>query len=160
MVGLYVGASVVGRLDWIGDNAQTWGELSFRSMLVGTVPLLLAQRILGASRPNDDQPDSKWQFWNDDNGASGHAFVGAVPFLVAAEMSESPAARLGLTLASTLPAWSRIHDNDHYVSQVILGWWLARTAVRSVKPPRGDSQWDVVPLVSAEAIGAGIEIRR
>ena len=41
----------------------------------------------GASRPADGQ-GSHWHMFNDNNGVSGHAFIGAIPFLAAAEMVE------------------------------------------------------------------------
>ena len=80
MVGAYLTASALGRLPIADTRLAIWGDRSFRSMLVGVPPLLFLQKALGSSRPNDVPAFSDWRFWEDENGASGHTFVGAVPF--------------------------------------------------------------------------------
>ena len=91
--------------------------------------MLLLQRALGASRP--DEAGSHWQSFNDSNGVSGHSFMGAVPFLTAAEMIDNSYLKYTLYLGSTLAGLSRINDNDHYFSQAVLGWWIAYLSVNS-----------------------------
>ncbi|MEZ6094129.1 MAG: phosphatase PAP2 family protein [Pirellulaceae bacterium] len=133
MAAVYLSASVVGRTFDIDPRVQLWGDRSFRATLVGVPALWLGQRALGGSRPRDIPPSSNWDFWADENGVSGHAFVGAVPFLTAAQLSERPVAKFGWTFASTWTAWSRINDNDHYLSQVVIGWCLAYAATEAVR---------------------------
>lgn len=160
MVGAYVGASLGGRL--IGDDTRIalWGDRSLRSMFVGVPPLLLFQKTLGASRPNDRPPSSNWHFWADDNGVSGHTFVGAVPFLVAAEMAEDRRAKATWLALSTLTGWSRINDNDHYLSQVIAGWWLAYASTRSVARSDASLNYEIAPVVIGDAAGMEVIWRR
>jgi|GEM_PF-1142919 len=160
MMGMYVGASLLGRTMSDDSMLAMWGDRSIRSMLVGVPPLLFMQRALGSSRPNDVPPDSHWDFWGDDNGASGHTFVGAVPFLVAAQMAERPAARATWTVLSTFAGWSRINDNDHYLSQVVMGWTLAWLATRSVGNSDASLMPEIVPVVVGETPGIGLSIRR
>ena len=122
-------------------------------MLVGVPPLLFLQKAIGSSRPNDIPASSEWNFWNDENGASGHTFVGAVPFLVAALLAERPSAKATWYTLSVLPGWSRINDNDHYLSQVIVGWWLAYAATQSVERSSLDLGYEINPIVIDGAPG-------
>lgn len=159
MMSLYLAASLIGRTGYASPRAQEWGERSFRSMLVGVPPLLLGQKLIGSSRPGETD-SSDWSFWNDNNGVSGHAFVGAVPFLIAGQLSDSTAAKIFWTIASTLPAWSRVNDNNHYLSQAILGWWLAQTVARGMIPQTNANNLQIQPWSDGERVGVGIEFRR
>jgi len=94
---------------------------------VGGPPALLWQHAIGASRPDED--DSRWRPFEDNNGVSGHSFMGAVPFIAAAKMAENPSIRYSLYLGSMLCGWSRINDDRHYLSQAALGWWIAYLSV-------------------------------
>lgn len=152
MVGLYAGSSVLGRWLDVDPRFAEWGDQSLRSMFVGVPPLLFLQRALGSSRPNDVPPSSKWNFWNDDNGASGHTFVGAVPFLVAGRLAQRPRVKATWYAMSTLTGWSRINDNDHYLSQVIIGWWLAYAATEAVERSE-HRRFEVAPALIDDTIG-------
>jgi membrane-associated phospholipid phosphatase len=159
MVGLYLSASVTGRWLDVDPRLANWGDRSLRSMFVGVPPLLFLQKALGSSRPNDVPPSSTWDFWADANGASGHTFVGAVPFLVAAQLAERPRAKGTWFVLSTLPGWSRINDNDHYLSQVIVGWWLAYAATHSVE--RSDLlDCELTPALIGNSFGLEASWRR
>ena len=159
MVGLYVSASLTGRWLDVDPQFSNWGDRSLRSMFVGVPPLLFFQKALGSSRPNDMPPSSTWDFWADDNGASGHTFVGAVPFLVAARLAKRPSAKATWYALSTMTGWSRINDNDHYLSQVIVGWWLAYAATTSVE--RSDEQnYEIAPALIGDSIGLEARWRR
>ncbi len=133
MLPLYLTAAAAGyffkknsRLKPVGN----WAQLSLRMILTGAPPVVLLQRILGASRPTEN--DARWRPFNDDNAVSGHAFMGAVPLLAAAKMSESSLAKSIFYLASPLTAWSRMNDNKHYFSQIMLGWSIAFISSRSL----------------------------
>jgi len=104
-----------------------WGRRSLRAILVGAPPALFLQNATGASRPDED--DSLWRPFEDNNGVSGHSFMGAVPFIAAAKMAEDPYIRYSLYLGSMLCGWSRINDDRHYLSQAAMGWWIAYLSV-------------------------------
>lgn len=112
-----------------------WGKGCLRSIIVGGPFMLLMQNVTGGHRP--DEGSSRWIFLNDENGVSGHAFMGAVPFITAAGMSDSPWLKYPLYFCSTLCAYSRINDDDHYLSQAFLGWWIAWTACGAVDAVEG-----------------------
>ncbi len=117
---------------WHSSLLTRWGRQSFEAMLVGLPSLWVAQRGLGAARPSDDSHGPRFRPLADDNSASGHTFIAAIPCLVAARMANR---RLPRTLAyslSPLTGWSRINDRKHYVSQVALGYGLAWGAVDTV----------------------------
>ncbi len=112
--------------------AGEWGERSLRTVLVGAPPMLGLQSLIGASRPGEDAQSSHWDPFQDNNSLSGHAFMGAVPFLSAARMTERRGLKALLYAASTMPGLSRINDDAHYASQSILGWGVAFLASGAV----------------------------
>jgi hypothetical protein len=108
-----------------------WSNRSLRAAAVGYPTVLLLFVTLGGDRP--DKGDSHWQPFEGVHGVSGHTFVGAIPFLTAAAMTENPYWKAPLVLGSFLTGWSRLHLDLHYFSQVALGWWLAYLSVQSVE---------------------------
>jgi membrane-associated PAP2 superfamily phosphatase len=113
-----------------GGVLGRWTSNSLQSIIVGAPTLLILQRAIGSARPEAE--NSKWDCFHGSHGASGHAFLGAIPFLTAAKMSNRWFTKTLFYTASTLPGLSRINDNDHYLSQVILGWWIADLSEDSV----------------------------
>lgn len=137
---LYIGTALIGGAMVRAHKSGTlyvWSMDTIRSFVVGVPPALLLQATLGPTRPSSPAPHSDWKWFhgNEYVGLSGHAFAGAIPFLVAADMSESRIVRYGLYFASTLVGLARINDNQHYFSQVFLGWWMANSAVNVVMRP-------------------------
>ena len=167
----YISIAIVGTGALVGTLAdQTewgrvtgeWGRRSIRAFAVGAPPLLLVQAATGASRPGETTAESDWVPFYDTNGASGHAFMGAIPFLVAADMTES---RFWSSLwysGSIMCAVSRVNDDDHYLSQVILGWCLAEIAAEAVNLTQTEEgAMEVVPLVGGNGtVGVGVQFRR
>lgn len=109
-----------------------WGERTLRAFLVGAPPMILAQRLTGGSRPGETTGDSRWSPFQDNNGVSGHAFMSALPFINAAKMTERPLLKATYYAGSLLGPLSRVNDDDHYPSQVALGWWMAYVATVAI----------------------------
>lgn len=133
-----------------------WGDRTTRALLVGAPPLLATQYVLGAGRPGEID-DSFWKPFRSSHGASGHAFMGAVPFITLADMTDDPFAKAFFFACSPWTGMARINDNLHYLSQVWLGWWLAYLACDSVN--RTESQKGPItlsPMVSPEMTGVGV----
>ena len=159
----FVGLGLVGCLGDgpVLDSAGELGGRVSRSYLVGAPPMLLMQLTLGASRPGETPYGSHWKPFDDDNGVSGHTFIGAVPFITAAQMTENPWARGGLYLCSTFTGWSRVNDDYHYLSQVGLGWWMAYLSCRAVSQTESqDDRLTFAPLATSEMTGIGVTYRR
>ena len=117
------------------NSFYKWSKNSLR-ILVKSAPLFLVlQGSLGGSRPSQKNPHSQWKLFNNKNfvSASGHANFGAVPFLAAATMTDDLKLKGVLYFLSTLTGLSRINDNMHYLSQVVLGWSLAFIASRGLE---------------------------
>jgi len=154
-VPVYLGAAILGELTKdikAGSTTGEWGERSLRTILVGAPPMLFLQRALGASRPKED--DSHWRPLNDDNGVSGHSFMGAVPFITAAKMTENSYLKYFFYLGSMLTGWSRINDNSHYFSQAALGWWMAYLAGTSIGEGETEKKKFVIaPAPVADGVG-------
>lgn len=145
----------------LGRGVGEWGGRSLRTILVGAPPMLAMQWVTGASRPGETSASSHWKPFDDTNGVSGHAFMGAVPFLSAAKMTDNPYWKAGLYFASTLPGVSRINDDRHYSSQVILGWWMAYLAASAVDETQlADKHLTIGPTILPDGVGVGIEYRR
>lgn len=141
-----------------GDIVGEWGSRSLRMFVVGAPPLYVLQMATGASRPSEDV-GSQWHFFNDNNGVSGHAFVGAVPFLAAADMVESPLLKGTLYVCSTFVGFSRMTDDAHYPSQVFLGWYLAWASARAVNATEmhfAGMELKVMPLPIGDLGGVGV----
>lgn len=116
-----------------------WGNRSFRAVLVGAPVVLVGQKLIGSNRPLYGAGGSHWHPFQSDHGISGHAFLGAVPFMTAATMVQNPWAKTGLYTLSTLTGLTRLNDNEHYFSQVLLGWSVAWLATHSVADTADDA---------------------
>ncbi len=145
----------------LGDTVGLWGERALRAAIVGVPPLLLMQMATGGSRPGEVASGSHWHFFKDNNGVSGHAFIGAVSFITAAKMTDDPFLKTGFYAGSVLAGLSRINDDAHYPSQVALGWFLAYMACTAVDLTDFQSEHiAIVPLTAENTSGIGIEFRR
>lgn len=138
---------------------QTFGNRGLRALAVGAPMVGILQVGLGSDRPYTQ--NSAWQPFQSSHGASGHAFVGAVPFLTAASMTESRALKVLLFAGSLAPAWSRIHTDDHYFSQVLLGWSIAYLSVQAVNQTDccRNRNVQVVPIAVPNGAGLGVHIQ-
>jgi hypothetical protein len=115
---------------------QRWSSTVLRSVVVGLPALWAIQLILGGPRPEYHRArGSAWSFLHpqDHHAASGHAFIGAMPFLAAANLSHGNWQRRGLLGLSILPAMARMHLGKHYIGQVVLGWGLAYLSAAFIK---------------------------
>jgi hypothetical protein len=132
-----------------------WGMYSLRAYLTGSPALLLMQAATGGSRPGETNHKSHWRPFKDDNGVSGHSYVGAVPFLAIARMNDNNKLLKYLALAaSTATAWSRINDNAHYLSQAALGWYLAWESVDAVfDADEKKSNLSITPVFGKDSYG-------
>lgn len=109
-----------------GTAIGRWGRQCFTATATGLPVLWSWQRILGGSRPSDQKAwGPRYRPFTDENSVSGHTFLGAIPFLVAAREIGHPVGAWGMRALSPLTGWSRLNDERHYLSQVILGYALA-----------------------------------
>ena len=135
-----------------------------RAYLVGAPTLLVGQYVIGASRPNDYRSyHSNWSPFSDNNSISGHAFMGATPFIVAAQMSDRFMFKAAFYTLSVMPGWSRINDDAHYLSQVVLGWYLSYLSVRAVNQTDGvrlPKGMTIFPITEADTVGIGFLWKR
>ena len=159
--GIWIAGTLLGDSE-LGDTLGDYGSQTLRAYAIGTPPMLVFQYGLGPARPGDNDPNrSHWDFSNDSHGASGHAFMGAVPFLTAANLSDNLLLKGGFYFASTLTGWSRVNDDRHYLSQVILGWSMAYLACNAVHKTEFDSHAaTITPVVTPEMVGVGVMLER
>jgi hypothetical protein len=142
------------------SNIGRWGERTARAYAVGAPPVLLMQRFLGSARPGEADCGSHWNPFNDTNGVSGHAFIGAVPFLTLARMGKDHPLRYIFYVASGLAGWSRINDNAHYTSQAFLGWFMAWEAAGAVSESNGKgSNFKIQSMVFQDTVGVQLSWR-
>lgn len=134
------------------SEVGNWGLNSFRAYAVGLPAMWVMQNVTGASRPEESNNSSKWKPFNDTNGVSGHAFIGAVPFLTIARMSNNKFIKYSSYVASVLAAWSRVNDDDHFVSQAVLGWHMAYESVGAVFDTN-DNKFSIFPVVGNDYYG-------
>jgi len=138
-----------------------WGVYTSRAYLVGTPALLLMQYVTGASRPGETDHGSKWRPFNDNNGVSGHAFMGAVPFLTLAYMyDDNKVVKYLAYAASFATAWSRVNDNSHYLSQASLGWYMAFESVDAVfDADRKKGDITIAPVIGRDSYGISVHMK-
>ena len=160
---IFAGSWAVGKLFPDSPLAETtgmWGERSIRGFLVGAPPLLVLQQLTGGSRPTETSEGPEWHPLADNNGISGHSFMGSLPFITAAKMTESRSLRFTYYAASTIAPLSRMNDNAHYPSQVALGWWMAYLAASAVEATdHPDSRWKFYPFSSGDRSGILAEFK-
>ena len=159
---LYYSEKIADRIHFFdtrgGSVLGEFASRTTRAYLVGTPTMLVSQILIGAGRPNSLNPTSHWQPFVHANGVSGHAFVGALPLITLAQMSDNFWLKTGFYTCSTLTAWSRFNDDKHYFSQCLLGWYLAYLSCRAVSRteyqllPRGLT---VFPIVESRTTGIG-----
>jgi len=156
--------AVIGRKYDHTPCGSVLGELGFRTeraYLVGTPSMLFLQYCLGAARPGESRYESRWTPFEECHGVSGHAFIGAVPLITAAQMTENPWLKTGFYACSLLPTWCRLDQNSHYLSQCWLGWWMAYLACRAVS--NTDRQFDQLafaPVATPDLVGIGAVYER
>lgn len=155
----YACLAVAGKFvaDWpVAGPIGDFGARTTRAYLVGAPPMLFMQFMLGASRPGETNHSSHWDPFQDTNSVSGHAFIGAVPFITAANMTDSFVLKSGLYACSTLTGFSRINDDCHYLSQVVLGWWMAYLACEAVDQTQLNRHgMTFMPIASTDTVGFG-----
>lgn len=137
-----------------------WGANASRAYIVGLPAMWGMQFATGAARPSHNAPSgSAWRPFNDDgyaHGVSGHSFVGAVPFLTIAYMNpDNGWVKYPAYLASMAAGWSRINDDAHFPSQVVLGWYMAYEAVDTVFENNGNKKkgLSVAPMAGLDGFG-------
>jgi hypothetical protein len=132
---------------------RAWSRQTARAYLLGAPASLILQRVTGGSRPGETTHGSDWVFGADANGSSGHAFVGAIPFLTAAELSDDWRWKGACYAGASMPGLARLNEDKHYLSQVLLGWWLASMTVRAVS---ASEQAAFEPTVSLGPVSDGM----
>jgi hypothetical protein len=149
VIPVYAGGWVMGAIfhdNCVGNVVYEWSTRTLRAIAVGAPAVGVLQYGLGPSRPGDGD-SSHWHPLHDSHGASGNAFVAAVPFMAAATMVENPFLQAAFMVGSLYGGWARIDLDAHYFSQVFLGWSVAFLSMRSVMMT--DSQrhsMDIVPI--------------
>jgi hypothetical protein len=140
------------------DNVlELWGSNALRTVILGAPQQLFFSYATGGQRPSEG--DSNWDLFNGDNGVSGHAFYGAVPFLTAAQLTSNNYIKTSWIIASMLPGLSRVNNNKHYMSQVFLGWSLALVSSNAVFQVDYGLDIKITPLVSEDGMLVGIQYR-
>lgn len=136
------------RLFYPETTAGEWAGRSLRALFTGGPMGLFLQYSTGASRPREGASD--WRPFGGNNGLSGHAFIGAVPLITAANMTDNPFQKALFYGLSAMPALSRINDNEHYASQALLGWYLAYLSTRAAEKTglKKDTAFRVIPVAS------------
>jgi hypothetical protein len=160
VIPIYVGVSL---LAWpfedtaLGRPCFEWGTRTLRAMIVGGPTSLGLQYALGAERPSDGP--SHWTPGESWHGVAGHGFMGALPFLTAASMTDNWWFKAPLFAGSFATTWSRLNDDDHYLSQSLLGWWIAYLAVECVDQTERQRNIFISPEWTPAGTGVSVEVR-
>jgi hypothetical protein len=144
-----------------GDGAGGWLRRGGRAVLVGAPAVYYLQQLTGGNRPSDGF-GSEWEPFDGSHGVSGHTFLGAVPFLTVARMSRSRVVDTLAVAASLAAGWGRFNDDQHYASQVLLGWYVAWEATGAVARQRRRDEGEGAPAFAAAPMalpaGGGLSV--
>jgi len=144
----------------IVETSGRWGERSMRGFVVGAPPLIIMQQLTGGSRPTETDERSEWHPMRDNNGISGHAFMGSLPFITAAKMTDNRGYKVLFYAGSVITPLSRVNDNAHYPSQVALGWWMAYLAASAIDATDNpNARWRFYPHLTSDGSGMMAELR-
>jgi len=136
------------------EMAGEWGQRSIRGFVVGAPFVAVTQMATGGSRPYEVASESNWRPFRDNNGVSGHAFMGSLPFLTAAMMADDVRWKSAFFLASFATPLSRLSDGAHYPSQIFLGWWAACAAAQAVSQTQApDRNFRILPYFADDGGG-------
>jgi len=139
------------------EGLEEWSGRSLRGLIVGAVPVVALQSIIGSSRPGMSSAGSRWTPFQSSHGVSGHAFVGAVPFWTAAQMTDCVPLEAGFYAMGSLAGISRLHTDSHYLSQVVMGWWIAGLSVAAVDCTEWQKRsWEVMPMITDGGAGMAV----
>jgi membrane-associated phospholipid phosphatase len=152
-VPVYIGTYGAGLL-LHNSTMEEWAQKSVRATFVGGPALIFMATAAGAGRPT--KGDSHWKPFQNIHGVSGHTYVGGIPFITAAKMSENPYQKAIFYALSTFPGLSRINDDKHYFSQVAMGWTLAYFSCAAVE--KGSDRQEGRVHVQFAAVPKGIAI--
>lgn len=134
-----------------------WGYRSMRTLFLAGIQKELFSLMIGNGRPIQNV-SSRWHPFKKgthyDSGVSGHAFNGAIPFISAAMLVEQPILKYSLYACSILPGFSRINDNHHYTSQILLGWALSFLSAHAIDKTECCSQYLLEAYVAPTPEGA------
>ena len=131
----------------LGENEElrTTGRLLGESLVLAGVPSTVVKIVAGRRRPYVG--DGPWKFHafqlseSSQSFPSGHATVAFAVSTVLAERSDNTWARIGLYGLASLTALARVHNNQHWFSDVVGGAGLGITAglyVVSAEEQRSD----------------------
>jgi membrane-associated phospholipid phosphatase len=114
------------------EELRITGRLLGESLILSGMPTLLIKYAAGRSRPYTDE--GSWRFhglqwhYGFQSFPSGHATVAFALSTVLAERSDNIWARVGLYGLASLTALARVHDNQHWFSDVVVGAGLGLAA--------------------------------
>ena len=99
--------ALLGKADddyWHDGGVYEWSNRSLRAIALGYPPAVALYGVLGSGRP--DRNDSRWHPFRYFHGVSGHTFIGAVPFLTAAAMTDNLLLQAPLVAGSFVTGWA------------------------------------------------------
>ncbi|WP_417596132.1 phosphatase PAP2 family protein [Oceanospirillum sp.] len=152
---IYFGLAALNRLACERDCGPVpeWGDRTAQALLVGLPAVWASQAILGGARPRHGV-GSEWNIFEFEyeHTVSGHAYVGAVPFLTAAQMTDNPYAKAVFYGLSPLTGISRMNDQKHYFSQVLMGWLYAAKVTEVINGNLQPDEALVLPYADEDTV--------
>ena len=156
-VPVYIGTYGSGRL-LHNPTLEEWAQKSFRATVVGGPALVFLATATGGDRPTEG--DSHWKPFRNFHGVSGHAYIGGIPFITAAKMSDNPYQKAIFYGLSTFTGLSRINDDKHYFSQAALGWYIAYLSCAVVEKGYDRQEGRVHVQIAAVPNGFAITVQK
>lgn len=126
-VATYLIGVIADRKEW-----RTTGRMMVESMVLAGVPVVLLKFAVGRSRPYLEEGATTFSAFQFSGGrqafSSGHSAVAFALSTVLAERANNHWASVGFYAMATWTAYSRMHDDQHWLSDVVVGGGLGIAA--------------------------------
>jgi membrane-associated phospholipid phosphatase len=107
------------------DNIRTTGRLAFEAISISGISVMAIRYIFGRSRPYYNEGPRKFNWFEASNEIqsfpSGHTVVAFAMSTIFAEQIDNIWARIGFYGMAALTGFARVHNNQHWLSDVITG---------------------------------------
>lgn len=137
------------------------GIYATEASLLGLGVTFIGKNIFARARPYTEEGSNSWsnERFNKDYSSfpSGHSTVSFATASVIAEMYKDIdyVPELSYTLA-TLAALSRIYDNKHWASDVILGSCIGYFSGKTLFSIKKNRDFQLIPIADSESYGLGL----
>jgi membrane-associated phospholipid phosphatase len=138
------------------DALRKTALLSIESLVVSTSIAWTTKFVVGRARPFTGEPPLTFSLFSLKGGnnsfPSGHTTAAFAVATIIAEQTRGVAVDILAYSLATLVGLSRIHDNEHWASSVLVGWAIGHFVAKKI--------WDMNKPGSKSKVSVGFQLGR